>query len=123
MWRKLNLVTEPKGDQLKCSHCGHTLWCRSLKRPTRCPKCGCLEMEEHPAKDVVWGCWSDKNHSKECAHCKGPTIIVPRTGHPNSKFWMYERNDGLVLMACKKGCPEELPKKLSGPSGLIKIGG
>lgn len=107
MWEKLNLVTQPKGDQLQCTHCGYKQWHQGLSRPTRCPKCKCSDFERHPSTHTVYGVWTAKPLGKRCPHCRGRLELVPLEGHPNSRFWGLKQNEGSLLWACKNLCPEE----------------
>jgi len=55
----------------------------------------------------IYGCWGIPNHPHECEVCGSELIECPREGHPNSKFWKLEREDGLVLLVCPNNCPEK----------------
>lgn len=107
MWNKLNLVTQAKGDQIQCSHCGYKTWVQGLSRPTVCPKCNCLASETKPVTREVVGRWGKILIGTFCHKCKGTMRVVPLTGHPNSPYWGLDRNDGMSLFACKNMCPAD----------------
>lgn len=52
----------------------------------------------------IRGCWSSV--VPKCMGCKTAMVVCPREGHPNSHFWVLERNDGMTLYVCPNGCPE-----------------
>jgi len=125
MWEKQNLVTQSKGDQWKCSHCGYKFWsCRLGANDSTCPKCDCLAGLEHPvemsgkplggwyapaaekAYDSLVELRAAESSRPSCAGCRGPLVIVPRTRHPLSDLWRLERQDGLALMCCAGDCKE-----------------
>lgn len=56
-------------------------------------------------KEIV-GWWSnDKSKPPaNCPKCGAPGIIVPKRGHPNSRFWDLQRHDNEQLECCKNGC-------------------
>lgn len=108
MWKKLNLVTQPKGDQLQCSHCGDKIWNLTIGCPYRCLKCGCFDFEEHPANRTIYGIWAPNPLGHRCTHCRGRLELVPLEGHPNSRLWALKRDDRCLLWSCKKMCEEEV---------------
>ena len=55
----------------------------------------------------VLGCWSSPERQFACPKCGGVMVECPREGHPNSKFWVHEQDDGLVLFVCSNNCPED----------------
>lgn len=55
----------------------------------------------------IEGCWSLPKSKNQCRACGATLLKVPRKGHVNSKFWVNEQPDGMILKACPKGCTEE----------------
>jgi len=93
-WAKKNLVTlKGGGDIYKCSQCKYEKKYIVLGSvPPDCPKCTGKELAEQPPS---W--WSSLNPSK--CQCGRVATIVPRTGHPLSEYWKYER-PGEFLWYC-----------------------
>ena len=110
--RKVNMVTKKDMTDLwQCTECGKKYVSRHLgDRPVECnsKKCNPNRMPLKPkvSKDTVYGCWGCQKSESICGHCNAKLIIVPRDGHPNSKFWALERDDGMVLKCCPAGCLE-----------------
>ena len=96
-FEKLNLVTTDKGDHLQCPK-GHKFWWQPIVRPNNCPKC--QKKLKKTTKDVMSGCWSG-GEASPCETCGETQILVPREGHPNSKYWDLEQDDGMKLYACE----------------------
>jgi len=57
--------------------------------------------------DQILGWWVSKNHINDCAKCGDKMVECPREGHPNSKFWELEQDDGMVLVVCPNNCLED----------------
>lgn len=107
MFAKINLVTNNDGsDTLRCDICGYKKKYYTLERPLRCPKCkdtGKKKERDRIDGDIL-GHWSSMK-DEVCNRCGAKMIVVPREGHPNSKYWAYEAN-GEALVACSRGCLE-----------------
>ena len=119
---KQNLVTLTDGcgcyDKFKCLNCGKEIRiygiCRTRTHPGPCyvGKAKYEEvMEQRKAKIVasgeVYGTWSTEDCPHKCGKCEAIMILCPREGHPNSKFWVHERDDGMVLKVCPNNCPAD----------------
>jgi len=60
----------------------------------------------------VYGYWATSSkYLGSCAKCGKKMILCPREGHPNSKFWELERDDGCVLVVCPNNCLEDESKE------------
>lgn len=77
----------------------------NLPKPEKSSKANTMIVEP-PRPATICGHWVPADKQSECFKCKAPTIETPREGHPNSKYWGKEQDDGLVLKHCSKGCPE-----------------
>jgi len=57
----------------------------------------------------VEGCWTsmDKKEKPRCRKCGSILKLVPKEKHFNSRYWKLQRNDGLLLACCPKGCAEK----------------
>ena len=54
----------------------------------------------------IEGCWQSPKYKSYCRLCGSRLVKVPRQGHRNSAFWVNERPDGQILIACPKMCLE-----------------
>lgn len=57
-------------------------------------------------KYEVEGCWTSGSRTVYCRKCGSRLEAVPKKGHFNSKYWELQRDDGLFLKCCPKGCSE-----------------
>lgn len=104
VWEKKNLVTLSDGtDRYQCSICGFKKKYHSLRIDAACPKCVAKKQKQNPS---VFGYWA-KSNDIHCPICGKKVINCPREGHPNSKYWEMERNDGMKLFVCSRGCYED----------------
>jgi hypothetical protein len=93
-WGKVNLISHKDGtDTYQCSECGFTKK-YLLNRPQDCPKC-----TERELKNLPFSWWSSGTISV-CSICNREALIVPRTDHPLSNYWKYER-PGDYLFYCE----------------------
>lgn len=59
----------------------------------------------------VEGCWSTLKHGTCCRACGEKLIQVPKEGHYNTKYWKFQKDDGLILLCCPNNCSEEIAVK------------
>jgi len=59
----------------------------------------------------VEGGWTCRDCPARCRKCGSILIECPREGHLNSKFWIHEREDGLILKVCPNNCLEKDARK------------
>lgn len=105
-WRKLNIVTQKKGDQWECTYCGYKKWQQHLGSRGICKKCGTMEDYDKPNANI-YGTWTPKKRKTYCPYCKDKLRFVPKKGHPLSKLAVdLRKNDGHVLKACINNCSE-----------------
>lgn len=55
---------------------------------------------------IINGCWGILDYPHKCAKCGSVLIECPREGHPNSRFWELEKEDGQILKICPQNCLE-----------------
>lgn len=105
---KVNLVTTNDGyDIWKCGDCGKQTKTR-MGPPYRCESAKCKKLKHLWKSKTIFGCWGKpKEQEMLRPWCDSELMIVPRKGHPNSKYWNLEGDDGRVLKACPRGCSED----------------
>ena len=100
-WYKKNLITKEGKfgmyDIWECSECSFKKKYYGLHKPTSCPNCDKTK--------TIYGCWS-YNRKSVCPYCKSKLVICPKVNHPNSKFWLLQKNNKESLLVCPKGCLE-----------------
>jgi len=103
-WEKKNLVTRKDSqglyDEYRCSICNLKKRYYTFKIDGECPRC-----KKKNKKQDIFGFWTSRKDSK-CVHCQEFLILCPKEGHPNSKYWSLQRNDGAELFVCPNGCLE-----------------
>jgi DNA-directed RNA polymerase subunit RPC12/RpoP len=114
--RKVNLVTQSDKngtyDERECKNCGRRFKIRGIEVPSVIAgKCKVSKevydkLMKEKASVVIFGGWITATAKIKCTHCGTKLELCPREGHPNSKFWKLEQNDGMELYICPKGCPE-----------------
>ncbi len=117
---KKNLVTKSDKngtyDEYPCKNCDEVLKFYGINRSSTHPgpclvsKDRAIEIQVAEKKDhnsVVIGGWFTEECNHTCPKCDSVMILCPRDGHPNSKYWSLDRNDGHALHVCPKYCPEE----------------
>lgn len=110
MWNKVNLVTQQDRngmyDEYRCDQCGFKKRYYTLRIDRHCPKC-----EANKKNVPIYGGWTAKGILKKvgrkCNWCGEGMVIVPKKGHPNSRYWSYQRLRNEVLICCPNGCLED----------------
>ena len=115
---KENLVTlqdhDGTFDRFRCINCDKEFRMRHMARPKKIYE-PCyvsqakfdevMERRKAEVSGEVYGCWSSS--ARKCNSCGEEMVLCPREGHPNSKFWKLERDDGTRLFVCPNNCPVE----------------
>jgi len=115
---KTNLMCDETGrDTYICENCGKGV---KLVWPMRTVAGDCaVPLDQYEAaksrleegkrrkrvKGETVGCWGAIGHPGTCHKCGAPLVDCPREGHPNSRYWALERDDGMTLYVCPNDCP------------------
>jgi hypothetical protein len=103
MWAKRNMFSHSDGtDTWGCDTCGFKRKYRMMGIPRECPKCEIKRVK-------IIGAWikSKDVGRHRCYVCGSEYVLVPREGNQMSYCWKAERQDGLVVVMCPNGCPEQ----------------